>query len=383
MGIHEFGLFSLAWMTILFINSLQMAMIISPMLSIGPKQKEGEITGYYEAVIVHQLVFSGLIFVLLLIALSATDLIFPEWQIQRLFLPLAVVAVAFTLQDFLRRYYFAKGKPIKAFYSDVVNYMSRLAVLIWLGQITAVNSDIALWVIAGSSAVAIVIGMLFIDSLSWNAGVFRPVLIRHVRFSKWLIGSALMQWTSGNLFVIAAASLMGASAAGVLKAVQNIMGIMNVIFSGLDNAIPVKASSLYVTRGRSFMFDYLLRLMRWGFFATVGIALLISLKPELWLSLFYGEKYLEYGYLLQGYALLYVLTFLSVLFRIMFRTLEQTRPIFVSYLLATVLSVALAYPFVQWFDFMGVIGGLVFIQTVMVLWYFGAMKREQRVVAYT
>jgi len=40
MGLHEFGIFVLAWMSVLFVNSLQTSLIIAPMMSIGPKQEE-------------------------------------------------------------------------------------------------------------------------------------------------------------------------------------------------------------------------------------------------------------------------------------------------------------------------------------------------------
>ena len=35
MGLREFGVFALAWMSVLFVNSLQSALMIAPMMSIG------------------------------------------------------------------------------------------------------------------------------------------------------------------------------------------------------------------------------------------------------------------------------------------------------------------------------------------------------------
>ena len=42
LGLEEFGRFTLAWMAVLFANSIQHAMIIAPMMSIGPKQSAAE-----------------------------------------------------------------------------------------------------------------------------------------------------------------------------------------------------------------------------------------------------------------------------------------------------------------------------------------------------
>ena len=58
LGLEEFGRFTLAWMAVLFVNSLQHAAIISPMMSIGPKQPEAEAPAYYGAIVVQQIVFS-------------------------------------------------------------------------------------------------------------------------------------------------------------------------------------------------------------------------------------------------------------------------------------------------------------------------------------
>ena len=40
MGLREFGVFALAWMSILFVNSLQNALIVAPMMSISAQQEE-------------------------------------------------------------------------------------------------------------------------------------------------------------------------------------------------------------------------------------------------------------------------------------------------------------------------------------------------------
>ena len=65
LGIEEFGRFTLAWMAVLFVNSIQHAMIVSPMMSIGPKQPEAETPAYFGAVVAQQVCFSGVMFFLL------------------------------------------------------------------------------------------------------------------------------------------------------------------------------------------------------------------------------------------------------------------------------------------------------------------------------
>lgn len=38
LGLEEFGRFTLAWMVVLFVNSLQNAVVVAPMMNIGPQQ---------------------------------------------------------------------------------------------------------------------------------------------------------------------------------------------------------------------------------------------------------------------------------------------------------------------------------------------------------
>ena len=115
LGIEEFGRFTLAWMVVLFAASIQHAAINSPMMSIGPKQPEAEAPAYYGAVMVQQAVFGTLVFLLVWGGTSLSAGFFPEWRIEGLALPLACAAVAYQFQDFLRRYFFTRGRSAAAF----------------------------------------------------------------------------------------------------------------------------------------------------------------------------------------------------------------------------------------------------------------------------
>jgi len=132
LGLEEFGRFTLAWMAVLFVNSIQHAAINSPMMSVGPKQPESEVRAYYGAIFVQQIVFSCVIFVLLYLGVRLSAVMFPEWQADSLALPLASAALGFQFQDFLRRYFFTRERSSAAFANDAIRYLSQIIVLIWL-----------------------------------------------------------------------------------------------------------------------------------------------------------------------------------------------------------------------------------------------------------
>ena len=155
--------------------------------------------------------------------------------------------------------------------------------------------------------------MVFLDgaaSLQPRSGS-RPIARRHWKISRWLGASALLQWVSGNLFVIAAPIYYGAAAAGVLKASQNLMGVTNVWFQGLDNVVPVETARHLRDGGVPSMLAYTRSiLLKWGGL-TLLFALLMAAAPGFWLRLFYSPEMAQYGYILRLYALLYVIIFIG------------------------------------------------------------------------
>src|ERR1035437_7769309 len=157
MGLREFGIFALAWMSVLFVNSLQTALIISPMMSIGPKQEEKDRPSYFGAVVFQELALVSFCFVLVFVALKISSNFFRHSDLQQLALPLAVSAFAYQLQDFLRRYFFATRQSRRALADDALSYLSQLPILLLLHRARHLTSATALWVMAGTSIFGMVV----------------------------------------------------------------------------------------------------------------------------------------------------------------------------------------------------------------------------------
>ena len=364
LGLEGFGQFTLAWMAVLFVNALQHATIIAPMMSIGPKQSAAELPAYYGAVIVQQVVFSLCGFVVLFAAVEATPLVFPDWGLGGLGLPLASAAVAFQCQDFLRRYLFARGRAAQAFVNDGVRYLGQLLVLTWLflSFPDRRESESALWVIAGTAAAAAFCGVFLVERIAWAPGALRATAARHWRFSRWLAGSAVMQWVTANLFLLAAGALLGTAAVGALRAAQTLMGPCNILFQGLENVVPARAAWHFQHGGAAALVGYMKKIGLVFGLVTAGIAVVAAAAPDFWLGLAYGGEYVGYGYLVRWYAVIYLLAFLGVPFRAGLRAIEDTRSIFLSTALASVVGVAVAYPLLTEFDVIGAVAGMLLVQ---------------------
>ena len=73
----------------------------------------------------------------------------------------------------------------------------------------------------------------------------RKIFKRNWSFSQWLVYSSLLQWGTGNLFIIMAGTLLGPWAVGVIRIMQNTMGLFNVLFIFLENVLPINFANIF------------------------------------------------------------------------------------------------------------------------------------------
>jgi O-antigen/teichoic acid export membrane protein len=359
MGLREFGVFALAWMAVLFANSLQGALIVSPMMSIGPKQEEKDRPSYFGVVVLHELILVSLCFVLVFGAVKIGSNFFWHSDLQQLALPLAVSAFAYQMQDFLRRYFFATRQSRRALADDALSYLTQLPLLLLLHMSGRLSSATALWVMAATSLLGLVPGLLWMEPLALNSEWIRTVSLRHWKISRWLGASSLLQWTSSNLFLLAAPIYYGAAAAGVLRASQNLMGATHLWFQGLDNVVPAETARRLRQGGVRAMLAYTRSvLIKWGGL-TLLFAIGIAVAPGFWLKFLYGVQMIQYGYVLRLYALLYVFVFIGGPLRAALQAIEFTVPIFWSYLAMTVFAFVFAVPLAKWLALSGSLIGLI------------------------
>lgn len=368
LGVEEFGRYVLAWTAVLTVNSVHQALIIQPMMSIGPQQPVDRRSAYYGAVLIQQLAYSIACLLLIMVGVQLADRLFPHWRVAGFAVPLACAAFGFQLQDFLRRFYFTHGRPARAFVNDALRYLGQLAVLAWLLLNLKMDVPGVLWVIAGCAGTAVVIGFASIRGLAYDGQVLRETALRHWTSSKWLALSAIVTWVGANMFTIAAGALLGPAAAGALRAARTLMGLANIFFLGLENIIPVRAAKHYASGGGKAMVPYLWRIGLFATGCTAVIGLTAAAAPTFWLTLVYGEQYAEYGYLLPLVALAVVLRITRMPILSGLRAMEQTRPVFLSQVVAALFALSAAYFLVDTLGLIGVPLGMSTMAMIQLVW---------------
>jgi O-antigen/teichoic acid export membrane protein len=363
-GIKEYGVFALAWIAVLFANSLQYALIVTPMLSVGPKQEPEERPSYFGAVLIQEIFFAFLAALIMFVSVRLSTRYFPQWDVGNLALPISGATLAYLLQEFLRRYFFCTGQSKRALASDVVSYLSQLPIIFWILHTHAAKLSGVLWIIAATSFAGFVACMPWYEAIALDLQSLRRIFLRHWRISRWLAPTAFMQWGAGNLFLMAAPVYYGAAASAILRAANNIVGVAHVWFLGLENVVPAQAARLMRVKGIEGMLRYIKAIfLRWGGVTLVFTAI-VGCFPVFWLRLCYGTKYSSDGSVLRLYAFLYLFIFVSGPLRAGLQALEYTAPIFWAYPPLIVFSVALAGPFARGLGLNGVLLGMCAVQVI-------------------
>lgn len=376
MGLELYGVFALGWMIVLFASSLQQAFIINPMMTFAPQKETWQKNEYFSMLLFEQIVFSVLAFFFSLIAIVFAKYFFPEWKINAANWLVPITVSFYLMHDFFRKFFFTRNEKHLAFIIDFVAYFGQIAVFLFLWNREKLNLQTAFISIITTFAISITISITQYNSIHFSFRHLRRHFLKQWDFTRWLFFSAILQWFSGNYFILAAAGILGTAAVGALRIAQNIIGIMHVFFLAIENYVPIKAANIFKNYGKTDLLSFLSRVTLIGGAFTFFALFILSYFASDIISLVYGNEYASYDYILWGYSLLYLFVFLAIPLRFALRTLELTKVVFVGYAVSTVFCLLSANYIVERFHFVGVIAGLIISQIIMETYHIYILKRE-------
>ena len=380
LGINGFGIYSIAWLGVLIASSINQPFIIAPMQTLSGKKAPDQQRRYLQALIIKQLLFAGLMGFLSFFAVIVMGFILKAWKVESIILAFPLAVFSFLLQDFFRRYFFVTGKPQISILIDVIAYGGVLLSAFCIHLIRSMDAQFILLLTAVFFLYASLIALWSVSELRFNLNDIKEVALEHWSFSKWLTATALLQWFSGNLFIIAAGAILGPIAVGAVRMAQNIVGITHVLFLAMENIIPSRAANCQRTGGNDKMFSYLRKFTMQMGCITFTMLGLISIFSGKIIRACYGAGFVEYRFLLIGFCALYVIVFLGYPLRYAIRTLEKTRLIFISFIASSAFSILFAYPIIKSFGLAGVVAGLMITQLITLGIYFQYLRKEVKFV---
>lgn len=358
-GLEALGTFSIVWMFVLLVNATQSALVTAPMTSLTPTDTE-ESARFHDHYLGVQVSFlsrlTALCALLLGVAIVGSDRG-----------PMVAAAVgsviAYQIYDFVRRFAHALTWHRAAAALSAGIAVAQVSVLLALRSVGALTIVTALAAIAAVMVVmSLAAAVHTLPRRRWR----RDEALDRRRWdsSRWLLGSAVMHWTCGNLFVLLSPPYIGLHGAGALRAAQSIVGVVNVWFLGLENVIPLHAGRLWRGRGPAHALRYVVRLsLIWTAVTALFVAAVVLYADPL-LTVVFGNHTAEYRWVLEWYAALQLLIFLSLPLRSLLRAAEHTRGIFVAFVATTIFSLCGAIPLLRAFGLAGVLTGLTAAQVV-------------------
>lgn len=373
LGIDQYGLFALAWMAVLFASSLHQSIFVASLFALLPSHKNG--TLFIRQLYSGQFVFSLLIFLFIALAGGLALPFFPEWGNLSFILVVAGTAAIYVLNDFLRRVAFARHNPSIALAMDGSGYGLQPILILLLYYFDQLNLIHTLLIILFLQMLSSIIGT-YLLRLSPTLTGWRTTALSVLRYSKYLIGTSILQWLSGNFYTLTAAGVLGPIAVGAIRIAQNILGVMHVLLLGMENFIPVRAAEQYHAKGLSGMVHYLARIFAQVAIPFIGALLLIALFREKFIVWIYGWEYAPYTYVLLAFCGIYVLVFIGTQLRFLIRTVERNQLIFWSYVLTSIVSVLTADFLVSQYGIAGVLTGIAITQIIMLSFYVLSLKKE-------
>lgn len=354
LGLIEFGRFTIAYAILLLANSLQLSFISSPMITLGSlcataEERRAFVRGIFGV----QVIFCAIASVLSVIGTAIYVSLRHNAGAMGFLLPFASAVVAFLMQDWLRRYYFTVGKAAASVWNDAISYLGQVVVLCLLWWAHRLTLNTALWSIAITSGAAFASGAL-LERLGCTGKETRESWRQAHAISIDLGIANQLQWLVYQGAMLIGAGVVGAQAAGGVRATQNIVGPVNVAYQAMDNIVPVRAAEEMKRGGIEGVTAFLLRFGSIGFVALLVFFSAAALFSRQFLSFFYGHQLHAYAAVLDLQMLYFLLTWPLRQVAFLFRTIQKTRPILMGSVVAAVVSLAAVYPAVRGFGALGI-----------------------------
>ncbi|MGA9164404.1 MAG: phosphotransferase [Thiobacillus sp.] len=305
MGLEAFGFYVVAQAYLLYANTFQGSMVVSPMMTTVPATID---QGVQDKLIQGFFGYTLLVLGVTLVGVQSIAWLLGLWSehlsLGKLAWPLIFAMAGFQVQDWLRRVLYIKAANHAVFFSDLLAYGGQLAGLVWLGYAGNLTPDTALLALALSFAFSALVTALS-HGIRPDPGEAAVVIKQHWRASRNFLATWQLQWLGSQGVILLGAGMIGQQAAGAIRAVQNLLGPINVAFQWMDNVVPVRAALHLRDSGQRALVAYLGQIGVVGGLA-LGLFALALLPIDEWLMvLLYGEEYRPFAILVVFQALYY------------------------------------------------------------------------------
>lgn len=371
LGPAAFGAFVLTYTVLQFANSLQGALIIQPHSVLGATRQGREYVDYTASTCVAQLALAALAALLAFVA--AVVAYAWGWSVAPLLLALAPTAVAWQLQEFVRRVLYTELRFGAAFANDVVSYGGQtvaIVALAWLGELTAPRG---LYAIAVTSAMAAAVGVWQLRSSLFGRFHWQAI-DDNWRYGRWLGGAEIGYWLSSQMYLYLSGMMLGPLAAGVMKAGYIIFGPARVLGFFLRTVLPTWFARTLAADGKLGLHAQIKMVYLASIPVLGAYCLLVALLADPLVRLLYGDKYAGHTTVVVLYAVFAFTAFMASIVSSALRAQRKTRYIFATQM-AAMGTLPAGWLLIRQFGVEGAVAGMILTSLVLNVSYGWAYRR--------
>lgn len=367
LDLEIFGKFSFLWLILLLINSVHLSYIISPMITNAGKQNENESKSFYGSVILHQILFSSLICLILFMILNFFGDLVPNFNLKEYSISFTFTVIFSQFYQLTRRLLFCINQTFKALILDISTYAILIFALVYFNFYEGLNINLILWLFNFTYLFVVILNFKIFYKMNYKIRLFYKNFILNWKIAKWLLYTSIIQWFSSNLWVINSGFILGAKMLGIIRACQTIIGISNIFYQSFENLIPINVTKKLKTKGIKAMLKYLKEFRIISLSISIVLSFLLILFSDQILKLFYGNEISKFSDILSYLSLTIPLYFFILPYVYGLRTMQNTKPIFISFLLSSIVALATSNYIITNYDIKGFIFGTYLSQIIILL----------------
>lgn len=336
LQIEAFGLFMLAYMSVIFLVTLQTALITQPLNLIGAVKNDSTNLGHLVSLQRLQIFWLPLNVAILA---GIAFFFFPD---RNLFIAAAVYLCAFQLQQLLRRYWYTCGRINYAFVNDSISYGAQVAGLLLLSLRGSFDGAQVFYLLAFTSLLAVGAGWWRLHDRPRDFVPLRAVVAEHWSLGSWLLLGTLSSYAATQIYPYMLAGL-GAATVATFAASVNILNGLNVFVQAANNYLPIRAKQVLQKDGLDGLWRFLGRIGLVVFVVAALFGAAVMIWADEILRLVYGENFAGSGNVLR---ILAMGTLVWTLFPVLYAgilALGHTSVVFISNTVATVFTVTVGW----------------------------------------
>ena len=364
LSLASFGLYSSLVLGMYLVTSLISALVIQPFQVRG--KEFAQETSYLSFTFWLQVVLAALG-----VAVAYPFLVY--FGFADLFVYTIPLFLGFTFHDFARKFFLAKEQIERAVSIDFSLCVGQISVMVYFYLNRMENLDLLLLVLGATYALPFLISTYFIRPFNIQPKYWSDSFAYHFKEGKWLVSTAMIQWWSGNYFVVASGLYLGVEAIGALRLAQSLFGVLNLLLQAFENYIlPQTANRMNSSKelATHFLADNSIK----AAFLFFPVLVLIFFFAEPIFGFVGGEMYIPYAYLLRGLTVLYTLIYINQPIRIAIRALMLNQYFFYGYLINLLFMLSSSHFLLMNYDLMGAVAGLIIAQSILIVYWINVLR---------